>query len=523
MASIITTTRLVTIQEWLGLRAPWRLALYAAMGLLPVLLLAPFANAPFTRDEGVYAVVAMGILDGELPYRDVFDHKPPFVHVWYALSFALFGESVVAPRVLAMLFFVGSTFTVFAITARAVGRTAAYVAGFSMGATAGIVTIGAVANAEVFTVFPALVSLYAALRGVQARRVRSGSWRWFLLSGLLAGVAVMTKQVALLQTAAIGVVILGSSSSRVRDLSAFVGGGAIVLVGVLLPFALSGGWADFWYANLTYNRLYLVADGPGPLTSLARFLVVAIPYWSFAALGVFVLVRGQHRVGVWLLGLWCVASAGSVFVTGRMYDHYWVMSLPALSLLVGFAASSHFWTASERSSHVPRLALTGLALFLAMTSVALNARPFLESDAEARHVAQYGQSGLRQAAAQTVSDRVSGLLGPGDTFYELGQETAVYFGAGSLPSTRFVSDRQFYLDPETLDEALSDLRAEPPAILLLTRPVEDIPPDGRTEAAVLIRDRWVPLPFAHLITHQYEFVEREAFADVYRLAARPAR
>src|SRR3989337_1933133 len=69
--------------------------------LLPVVLYLPFVRAPFERDEGVYATIAQGLLDGRVPYRDLFDNKPPLVYGWYAFSFLLFGESVVAPRIVA--------------------------------------------------------------------------------------------------------------------------------------------------------------------------------------------------------------------------------------------------------------------------------------------------------------------------------------------------------------------------------------------------------------------------------------
>jgi hypothetical protein len=35
--------------------------------LLPILLYLPFAGAPFERDEGVYATIAQGVLDGRVP------------------------------------------------------------------------------------------------------------------------------------------------------------------------------------------------------------------------------------------------------------------------------------------------------------------------------------------------------------------------------------------------------------------------------------------------------------------------
>ena len=53
------------------------------------------------------------MLHGYLPYRDIFDHKPPLIYVWYAASFLLFGQNIVAPRILAALTWSATTFLVY--------------------------------------------------------------------------------------------------------------------------------------------------------------------------------------------------------------------------------------------------------------------------------------------------------------------------------------------------------------------------------------------------------------------------
>ena len=86
-----------------------RIALVAAICAIPVALYIPFLTEPLFRDEGFYAAVAQQLLDGGIPYRDAFDNKPPLVFVWYALSFAMFGENVWAPRLLVSLLLAATT------------------------------------------------------------------------------------------------------------------------------------------------------------------------------------------------------------------------------------------------------------------------------------------------------------------------------------------------------------------------------------------------------------------------------
>ena len=80
-----------------------RTAFLIFLGLLAFLFLMPFFNAPFERDQGTYATISSGWLQGALPYKDLWDNKGPLLFLWYAVSFLLLGENTVAPRIAAAL------------------------------------------------------------------------------------------------------------------------------------------------------------------------------------------------------------------------------------------------------------------------------------------------------------------------------------------------------------------------------------------------------------------------------------
>src|SRR5439155_316557 len=118
------------------LRALLGPGLLALLCLLPVLLYLPFLNAPFERDESVYAIIARGLLNGQIPYRDLFDNKPPLVFGWYALAFAVFGEDDVAPRLVAALLLSLTTLTLFAEARLLFSRRVVFLAAGTAGAMA---------------------------------------------------------------------------------------------------------------------------------------------------------------------------------------------------------------------------------------------------------------------------------------------------------------------------------------------------------------------------------------------------
>src|ERR671922_2576087 len=62
------------------------LPLVVCMLALAWWLRGPLHHLPLERDEGAYAVIATRWLAGDVPYRDLFDHKPPLIYVIYALA-----------------------------------------------------------------------------------------------------------------------------------------------------------------------------------------------------------------------------------------------------------------------------------------------------------------------------------------------------------------------------------------------------------------------------------------------------
>ncbi len=94
--------------------------------LIPILLYLPVMVSPLERDEGVYATIAQRLLRGDVPYRDLFDNKPPIVYGWYAFSFLVFGEGVAAPRIVAALLLSFTTLAIFGEARMLFPRRVAY-------------------------------------------------------------------------------------------------------------------------------------------------------------------------------------------------------------------------------------------------------------------------------------------------------------------------------------------------------------------------------------------------------------
>jgi hypothetical protein len=211
----------------------------AGAAALPLLLALPFLRDPLFGDEAVYSTVARGWLDGQLPYHDLFDNKPPLLYGWYALSFQFFGAGVEGPRILAALALSATTLLVFAQGRMIASERVAYLAAALFALSCGLVWVSSEAASEAFTLPPLVGSLVAFTAGVRSQRLAP-----FAIAGLLAGLAIMTKQVAVWNAAAFVLLVLpcGVAMPRRRVLGAatFAGGAAVALAAVIAPFVAVG-------------------------------------------------------------------------------------------------------------------------------------------------------------------------------------------------------------------------------------------------------------------------------------------
>ena len=82
-------------------RARFALVVVAALAFVVPRL--PFISVPLERDEGEYAYIAQRMLEGDVPYRDAFNQKPPAVFVAYLGAFLLLGRSIEAIHAFAHL------------------------------------------------------------------------------------------------------------------------------------------------------------------------------------------------------------------------------------------------------------------------------------------------------------------------------------------------------------------------------------------------------------------------------------
>jgi 4-amino-4-deoxy-L-arabinose transferase-like glycosyltransferase len=422
-------------------RSSWtRSASWTVLLFLAVFIWLAFLGfiLPVDPDEAVYQIVATGMLDGQWPYRDLFDHKPPLIYVWHvpgALGAGILGERLIAALACA------ASLPVLGAVARRQSQTPRQVR-LTLASYALLLAnpfLGVNANTEAFSLLP-IVAAFAVSSPLAA--------------GALLGVAVMTKPVALLFLPVL-------AWHWYRRVPLVLAGVAVIVLAVCLPFAPV--WSDFWESNIEFNLRY--GREISVLDRLKLFFLVhpllilgALPVWVAAVVGAF---RTRRAI----LILWAASGYVAAKATGYDFTHYYILLLPPVALLAGLGFDRYLtrravrWVSPLSVSLAASVAFLGVALLSAQAD-----DPFDEFV------------------------RSNGELPPGE-LYVLGFRSEIYAYAGRQPERRFFFSVPLILSEEWGRTARAELARCPPVVLVI--PDEDplFPVDWSPEIAQLYRVR----------------------------------
>lgn len=378
-------------------------ALLALGALVLFLRLPALPQSVIDWDESFYLLMAREMLRGHPPYTVIWENKPPGVFVLFALAQIVFGQTVLAIRLLAMIMVTASAFMLWLygcqlLRSRTVGALAAlfYIV-FSMQ------NGGLASNAEImFTPFTTAAFLLLGWRTGVPLTIKHSRRLTFLAIGLLLGTAIQIKAVAGLDLLAV-LTLLGLTAlvnrrhgqpPEIRETLLAAG---LVTLGGLLPlaasagaFILNGHFAEYFYANFTAITIYLSASAPAlepaSVASALLYQVRAAPLlWvaALAALPLALSIRRRHRLAalhLLALGVWLAFTLAATMLSRRFYPHYFLQALPPFSLL----AAAVIVYAVRLDSALPRARqalLVGLIVAIGLAQPA--ARPLRASLEEA--------------------------------------------------------------------------------------------------------------------------------------------
>jgi len=306
--------------------------------VMQTLLRVPFLNEPLERDEGCYGYIAQRIIAGEVPYRDVFDHKPPAIYFVYAGIIKTFGPSVIAIRDFTLLYSIITMLAMFILGQLLWGTKAGLLTAFFFALFShGPFIQGSNANTEVFMILPMVLALIFYLKAESNKK----PW-WFFAAGVFSGLAILFKQVAALNFL---VLLVFVALEGLGSLTFLVLGALLFPLVTLSYFAFNHALIEFFncviVANINYinnspTKGFLVNPLYGLGIMLRTFIYEnGILYLLSSAALVIILIKDWQRKNI-LIFLWAIASFGGVALGRFFFPHYFVQGLPALVMLSAY-------------------------------------------------------------------------------------------------------------------------------------------------------------------------------------------
>jgi hypothetical protein len=492
-------------------------ALLAALGLLIALSLFVVATFGYGRDQGIYAVVARTILEGGMPYRDVFDFKPPGIYLVYALARAFFGGWPHGIRVLEVLSLAATIAGLATLARRWWGE-------WRIGLVAG--GLAALVHAELEFWHTAQPETFAGMLVVMALVVATGEGRpaaRHIAAGFLFGLAGLLKP-PLAGGGAVLALWLGWRASEGwrarRRWTTAIAPALAILVGGALPFALclawfAGkgalsalhhtffvftpgytrlGWGNQNLVSLTYNAFaeWLVTFSSG----ITVGLLLALAAWRDV----------KEREGVALV-LGVVASQLlGVALQGKFFPYHYAACWPLTALVaaLGWWSAWSFCAARGDRALAVLAAVFGLSLALRTASkdlpdpffyrVTKRMRVFLwQRDDQAAFDELVSVADVSGRANRLVGEALRRDVEPGAPIFIWGFEPEIYELADRPFPTRFIYDvpqRVAWGRDEARAELMADLRARPPAAIVVVRNdvFAMVTGNGDDSAAVLEKD-----------------------------------
>jgi hypothetical protein len=406
----------------------------AAFSVIITLLRANFFSIPLDCDEGVYSYIAWRFGFGEMPYRDIIDHKPPVIYLVYLLAFKILGYSVTALRGFTALWVILTMVALYAVGNRMFGRKAGVVAAALYTLYQANVTFqGAFSNVEVFLPLPLLLALFF----IYPKNNRVGGAGYFL-SGFFFSTAFFMKETV----AVAGLLYLLLYRRGEKNANKF---GALAL-GALAPAVALAWWlwqngshGEFWKYGVIFNYFYLfnhytVNSVSNKLSVLFTFIIeMSLPLSGLVCAAFFAAGRTAGR-GYTIAALSSAALLLPVLIMRGSYPHYYLTALPFLCLCFG-ACAAHLWGRTKLKARVV------LVFFPAVVFIATFG---------GRYAGYFGPGGTQKAVSSqfvesaAVSDVINLMKSREYTVFAWPIFPEIYFQTKSRSPSRLIYDYADY-------------------------------------------------------------------------------
>ncbi len=451
---------------------------------------APLYEPVPARDQGVYLYIGQQILDGKIPYRDVWDHKGPLVYYINALGLWT-TDSVWGVWLLEVLFlFLAAVSSLLALRAAfdpltAFSSTILWLAVFPRVLDHGN-------SVEEYSLLFQFAAVYFFLHMLRTEKTSKSYWNEWMI-GVTAALAFSLRPSNIGIHLAIGLALAAmlfspkERNSTLKRIAAAASGSGMVFAVIAIYYAAHNSLDDLLDQVFFFNYLYsssekfswsAVTKGYTSLAFLTPLGLAGLPGLA----GYFLAYRKQDdkerdvkiRFALFMLAVIPIQTYLSL-MSGRKYLHYYIAWLPVLALLVGFLISwvqglaGRIFTDHRHKLVLNILFAGGLVLAFGAGPI-VNRIPRLTNLANAiRLEGAFPPPDYSKVEKGEYVEYILTHTRPGDYVLIWGSASVYNFLTERESPSRFVYTYAFgvpsYVSQEMVDEMLRDIAEKKPMIL----------------------------------------------------------
>jgi hypothetical protein len=389
-------------------------------------------------------------LQGIPPYKLAYNMKFPGTYAAYALIMSIFGQTIHAIHFGLLLINVATIALIFLVGRRLINT----IAGITGAASYAVLSVspsvlGLAAHATNFVMLPVLGGILLLLERVTASEPsKPTQFVRLFASGLLFGIGALMKQPALLFIPFGAISIIWNDLNRRFPLNGMLLRILIFVTGAVVPLGVTSlilwhaGVIDkFWFWTIDYAWQYgsLVPLTQAPqifFRSVNEVVLTGWPVWILAGIGALTgLLDQRTRASMLFLVGFLFFSALAVCTGFYFRTHYFILVLPALSLLAGAAISKLTEILEVR---LVLIRLVPLLLFVLALSVPilLDKKIFFEVSPNQACGLIYPDNPFLESVR--IGTYVREHTEPGDTIAVLGSEPEIYFYSHRHSATGYI-------------------------------------------------------------------------------------
>jgi hypothetical protein len=434
-------------------------------------------NMPLERDEGEYAYAGQLLLQGEPPYHLAYNMKLPGTYAAYAVMMAVFGQTVAGIRIGMLIVLIGNTLLILLLGRRLFGILAGTVAAVFYTILANrLWTLSLDGHATHFIVLMALAGTLLLLHAISTQRTSV-----LFGSGLCFGLAFLMKQHGILFAIFGFLFWVWTEWEQGDNWRRVISQGGILATGMILPYLLTclvawheGVFEQFWFWTVSYGaqyeKLVKYSDAWWTLKLSMHRLPLPQNIWLTAGFGLTAVFwnRRAREQKVFILSF-LLFSILAVCPGLYFRPHYFLVMLPAVSLLAGLGIGAAYEYLLERNA-LSKVAAIPIALFVLMYISALREQKkyLFKMDPLNVNREMYGWDGFPEAMA--VGDYVRDHTSASDRIAVFGSEPEIYFYSHRRSATGYIymyplmESQKFALRMQS--EMMHEIENAPPKIVV---------------------------------------------------------